>query len=101
MKLRQNVGNLKAQTYIDACLLTHVSRVHLVENMSKSFKNLTGDQREPLDSVEVGVLDGHDALVGEQLLGVVVDQLSVDEHVDVVLADLVNLDEEKQIEIIT
>lgn len=47
------------------------------------------------------MLDGHDALVGEQLLGVVVDQLSVDEHVDVVLADLVNLDEEKQIEIIT
>ena len=50
-----------------------------------------GDEGEPLDAVEVGVLDGHDALVGEQLLGVVVDELPVDEHVDVVLADQLNL----------
>ena len=50
-----------------------------------------GDEGEPLDAVEVGVLDGHDALVGEQLLGVVVDELPVDEHVDVVLADQINL----------
>ena len=50
-----------------------------------------GDECEPLDAVEVGVLDGHDALVGEQLLGVVVDELPVDEHVDVVLADQLHL----------
>ena len=30
---------------------------------------------EPLDAVEVGVLDRHDARIGEQLLGEVVDQL--------------------------
>ena len=42
------------------------------------------------------MLDGHDALVSEQLLGVVVDELSVDEHVDVVLADLLNLEEETE-----
>ena len=50
-----------------------------------------GDEGEPLDAVEVGVLDGHDALVGEQLLGVVVDELPVDEDVDVVLADQLHL----------
>ena len=50
-----------------------------------------GDEGEALDAVEVGVLDGHDALVGEKLLGVVVDELAVDEHVDVVLADQVHL----------
>ena len=33
------------------------------------------DQRQPLDPLEVGVLDRHDSRVGEQLLGVVVDQL--------------------------
>ena len=35
------------------------------------------DYCEPLDAVEVGVFDGHDSCVGEQLLGVVVDKLSV------------------------
>ena len=50
-----------------------------------------GDEGEALDAVEVGVLDGHDALVGEELLGVVVDELAVHEDVDVVLADQVNL----------
>ena len=35
------------------------------------------DQGQPLDSLEVGVLDRHDSGVGEQLLRVVVDQLPV------------------------
>lgn len=35
----------------------------------------TGDQSEALDTSEVSVLDGHDAGLSKQLLGVVVDQL--------------------------
>ena len=38
------------------------------------------------------MFDGHDALIGEQLLGVIIDQLTVDEDVDVVFADLLNLE---------
>jgi len=52
----------------------------------------TGDESQSLNPVEVCVFDGHDALVGEQLFGVIVDQLTVDEHVDVVLADLLDLE---------
>lgn len=47
----------------------------------------------PFDPVEVGVLDGHDLVVGEELLGEVVDELSVDEHVDPVVDDLLALGE--------
>lgn len=39
------------------------------------------------------MFDGHDALIGKQLLGVIVDQLTVDENVDIVFADLLNLKE--------
>ena len=59
------------------------------------FLKITSDEGQPLDSVKVCVLDGHDSFVGEQLLGVIVDQLTVDEHVDVVLADLLNLNNNK------
>lgn len=64
---------------------------------------------QAFDTFEVGVFDGHHALLGEQLFGVIVDQLSrrierrdivrsgdrsghspVDEHVAVVLKDLVD-----------
>ena len=48
-------------------------------------------ERQALDALEVGVLDGHDARVGEQLLGVVVDELTVDEDVGAVLADALHL----------
>lgn len=51
----------------------------------------TEHEREPLDALEVSVLDGHDAGVGEQLLRIVVDELSVDEHVAAVLFDLLHL----------
>ena len=50
-----------------------------------------GDQREALDAVEIGVLDGRDALVAEHLLGVVVDELAVDEEVAAVRGDLLAL----------
>lgn len=39
------------------------------------------------------MFDGHDALIGKQLLGVIVNQLTVDENVDIVFADLLNLKE--------
>ena len=41
-----------------------------------------GDGAQALHAVKVRVLDGKDARVREKLLGVVVDQLPVDEHVD-------------------
>jgi len=50
-----------------------------------------GDQREALDAVEIGVLDRRDALVAEHLLGVVVDELAVDEEVAAVRGDLLAL----------
>ena len=56
------------------------------------YWSFTGDESEPLDAVEVSMFDGHDALIGEQLLGVIIDQLTVDEDVDVVFADLLNLE---------
>jgi len=47
-------------------------------------------ERQPLHALEVGVLNRHDAGVGEQLLGVVVDQLSVDEDIGAVFDDPVD-----------
>eukprot|EP00760_Papus_ankaliazontas_P010710 PhM_4_TR14419/c0_g1_i1/m.72372 len=47
--------------------------------------------REAFDALEVRVLDGHDAGLGEQLFGVVVDELAVDEAADVMLRDLGDL----------
>ena len=44
----------------------------------------TCDERQALDAVKVGVLDGHDARIRKELLGVVVHQLPVDEAVDAV-----------------
>lgn len=51
----------------------------------------TQNERKAFDALEVGVLDGHNLGVGEELFGIVVDQLAVDEHVAVVRQDLVNL----------
>lgn len=39
--------------------------------------NRTCDESEALDAGEVGVLDGHDSSLSEQLLWVVIDQLPV------------------------
>ena len=50
-----------------------------------------GGHRESLDALEVRVLDHHHALIREQLLRVVVHQLSVHEHVRTVSHDLLNL----------
>jgi len=45
------------------------------------------DGGKSLNSVEVSVLDDHNALLGKELLGVVVDELSVDENVGLVGQD--------------
>ena len=64
--------------------------------MAECGHNLpSSDESESLNAVKVCVFNSHDALVGEQLLGVVVDELPVDEHVDVVLADQINLQNAK------
>eukprot|EP00963_Diacronema_lutheri_P005338 scaffold416_cov329-Pavlova_lutheri.AAC.6 len=70
-------------------LLSHGDLFHQVAG-SQSHLNLlvcakvggdlsTSDQRQALDAIKVGVLDGHDPGVREELLGVVVDELSIDE----------------------
>mmetsp|Transcript_82699 Transcript_82699/g.230620 ORF Transcript_82699/g.230620 Transcript_82699/m.230620 type:complete len:336 (+) Transcript_82699:443-1450(+) len=46
---------------------------------------------EALGAVEVGVFDGHNPVVPEQLIGVVVNELPVDEDVAAMLDDLLNL----------
>lgn len=57
-------------------------------------------QRKIHDSartVEVGVLDGDDACLGEDLLGEVVDQLSVDEARDACVCQRRICDEYRQV----
>ena len=63
----------------------------LLHELCAVNQKITSDESQPLDTVEVSVFNGHDSLVGEQLLGVIVDQLTVDENVNVVLADFLNL----------
>ena len=43
--------------------------------------------RQSIDALEIGVLDRHHIIIGEQLLRIVVDELSIYEHVDAVRAD--------------
>mmetsp|Transcript_15680 Transcript_15680/g.18076 ORF Transcript_15680/g.18076 Transcript_15680/m.18076 type:complete len:204 (+) Transcript_15680:544-1155(+) len=47
---------------------------------------------QSLDSVKIGVFDRHDFLLGEDALGVIVNQLPIDKNVAPVVADLVHLD---------
>ena len=58
----------------------------------ESTQNLgSGGSSESLDAIEVSVLDDHDALVRHELLGVVVDELSVDEDSWLVCQDFLDL----------
>ena len=50
----------------------------------------TKDQSQSLDSLKVGMLYRHDTRICKQLLRIVVDELTVDEAVDVVLEDHVH-----------
>mmetsp|Transcript_20674 Transcript_20674/g.48868 ORF Transcript_20674/g.48868 Transcript_20674/m.48868 type:complete len:547 (+) Transcript_20674:69-1709(+) len=74
-------------------LLDHVALAHGDQlGMVEGAHDLPpGDGRQPLHPVEVGVLDGHDALLGEDALGQVVDELPVDEDVAPVRGDLAAL----------
>lgn len=60
---------------------------NLLNNIALSKLDLSGgvegghnisssDEGQPLDALEVGVLNGHDSSISKQLLGVIVDQLS-------------------------
>ena len=61
-------------THLNEITLSNFNQLRVVE----SGRDLAPrDQWEPLDAVEVGVFDGRDSCVGEQLLGGVVDELSV------------------------
>ena len=85
----------KAQDLVlpDHNLFDHVAFAHGNQlGMVEGADDLPpGNGRQPLHPVEVGVLDGHDALLGEDALGQVVDELPVDEDVAPVGDDLVAL----------
>ena len=49
------------------------------------------DQAESFHTLEVSMLDSHDTLLRQEVLGVVIYELSVDEAVDAVCRDRVNL----------
>lgn len=61
-------------TYLlDNVTMAELHQVRIVEGRHDLS---SGDQGQSFDSVKIGMLDGHDASVGKQLLGVVVDKLS-------------------------
>lgn len=53
--------------------------------------SFTCHERKTLDAIKVRVLDGHDARIGKDLLGEVVDELAVDKAVDAVVYNGVHL----------
>eukprot|EP00756_Hemistasia_phaeocysticola_P026693 Hpha_TRINITY_DN16078_c0_g1::TRINITY_DN16078_c0_g1_i1::g.117679::m.117679 len=67
----------------DHDLVDHVATTQagLVGGLELRHDLTAEGEGETLHTVEVGVLDGHHAALGEHLLGVVVDELAVDEHV--------------------
>ena len=58
---------------------------------SQSILGCTCDEGKALDAIKVGMFDGHDARIGKDLLGEVVDELAVDKAVDAVVYDGVHL----------
>ena len=76
-----------------ANLLNQITLANLdLVRMTESGYNLSsGDEGKSLNAVKVSVLNSHDALISEELLGVVVDELSVDEHIHVVTANQIDL----------
>ena len=50
----------------------------------------SSDKGQTLNTIEISVLNRHDTGISEELLGPVVDQLSVDEASNTVLLDLLN-----------
>lgn len=61
---------------------TKAECVTLTFGIVESTENVSsGDCTQSLDSVEIGVFNAHDSVVCEQLLGLVVNELSIDEDV--------------------
>lgn len=52
-----------------------MAELHQVRVVEGGYDFSSGNQSQSFNSVEIGVLNGHDASIGEQLFGVVVDQL--------------------------
>ena len=65
--------------------------LHEVRPVERASDLAARDEREALDALEVRVLDHHDTPFREEGLGVVVDELAVDEAVDAVRGDGVDL----------
>lgn len=75
----------------DLLNLLALAQAHLVRPIESAGDLSAGDERQSLHTLEVGVLDAHDAGFGKQSLRVVVDELAVDEAVDPVGLDLCDL----------
>jgi hypothetical protein len=73
---------------LDRIALAQLNQRRVVEG-TRDFP--TSDQRKSLDSLEIGVLDRHDARLGKERFGIVVDKLSVDEAGNTVRLDLCDL----------
>mgnify|MGYP001578169359 CR=1 FL=1 len=74
-------------------LLNRVAHAELDQaGVVERTRNLsTRDESQTFDALEIGVLDAHDARLGEEGLGVVVDELAVDEAGHAVGFDLGDL----------
>jgi hypothetical protein len=53
-----------------------MTEFHFSRRIERGHDFASGDESESFDALEIGVFDGHDSRVGEQLFGVVVNQLS-------------------------
>ncbi|KAI3491659.1 hypothetical protein L1887_43971 [Cichorium endivia] len=73
---------------LDASALADLDQIRSVKGTGDLAAR---DEGQTLDTLEVGVLDRHDARVGKQALRVVVDELAVDKARDAVRLDLVHL----------
>lgn len=52
---------------------------------------LTKNESQPLDALKIRMLNGHNVRVSKQLLGIVVDELAIDEDVDPMVTDFLDL----------
>jgi hypothetical protein len=84
---------------LDECVLADnnlldqvaVAELHLIRVVEGRDDLTASDEREPLDTVEVGVLNRHNPRLGEQLLRPVINQLPVNKAVNPVQLDAVDL----------
>jgi hypothetical protein len=70
-------------------LLNHLapSELHKIRSLESASNLTSGNKRQSFDTLEIGVLDHHDAFLCQERFGVVVDELAIDEAVNTVCGD--------------